>query len=219
MTPILHSLIIASVATGVGFLLTLPFAYWDAYSGRPVNRIVEILFLLPLVLPPTIVGFVLLQAFGKYGVIGSWLEKIGYSLIFTLNGATLATTVVVVPLIYQGLKGAFKSVDSNLIDAAQTLSANRREILFRVILPNCWHAICASLLLAFCRGLGEFGASLMVAGYIEGQTDTIATTIYFAVQQGNNHLAVTLSLIDICIGIFMLILIQILTNARKDVGK
>ena len=200
-------------------MLTLPFAYWDAYSGKKISRIVEIIFLLPLVLPPTIVGFVLLQTFGKYGWIGSWLEKFGYSLIFTLNGATLATTVVVVPLIYQGLKGAFKSVDPNLVDAAQTLSANRREILLRVILPNCWHAICASLLLAFCRGLGEFGASLMVAGYIEGQTDTIATTIYFAVQQGNNQLAVTLSLINILIGVLMLFLIQVLTNARKDVGR
>lgn len=214
MSPIFHSLYVAIFATGIGFLIALPFAYWDVYYPYKGRRIVEILFLLPLVLPPTIVGFYLLQLFGKYGVLGQLLERVNYSLIFTLQGATLATIVVILPLIFQGLKGAFASIPQNLIEVAQTLSANKRETLFRVILPNCWPSVIASILLAFCRGLGEFGASLMVAGYIEGKTDTIATAIYFAVQQGDTQQAFLLSAVNVAIGVVLLLIIQLL-NHRK----
>ncbi|MGX7352776.1 hypothetical protein RU97_GL002457 [Enterococcus canis] len=214
MSPIFHSLYVAIFATGIGFLIALPFAYWDVYYPYRGRRIVEILFLLPLVLPPTIVGFYLLQLFGKYGVLGQLLERVNYSLIFTLQGATLATIVVILPLIFQGLKGAFASIPQNLIEVAQTLSANKRETLFRVILPNCWPSVIASILLAFCRGLGEFGASLMVAGYIEGKTDTIATAIYFAVQQGDTQQAFLLSAVNVAIGVVLLLIIQLL-NHRK----
>lgn len=214
MSPIFHSLYVAIFATGIGFLIALPFAYWDIYYPYKGRRIVEILFLLPLVLPPTIVGFYLLQLFGKYGVLGQLLERVNYSLIFTLQGATLATIVVILPLIFQGLKGAFASIPQNLIEVAQTLSANKRETLFRVILPNCWPSVIASILLAFCRGLGEFGASLMVAGYIEGKTDTIATAIYFAVQQGDTQQAFLLSAVNVAIGVVLLLIIQLL-NHRK----
>lgn len=214
MSPIFHSLYVAIFATGIGFLIALPFAYWDVYYPYRGRRIVEILFLLPLVLPPTIVGFYLLQLFGKYGVLGQLLERVNYSLIFTLQGATLATIVVILPLIFQGLKEAFASIPQNLIEVAQTLSANKRETLFRVILPNCWPSVIASILLAFCRGLGEFGASLMVAGYIEGKTDTIATAIYFAVQQGDTQQAFLLSAVNVAIGVVLLLIIQLL-NHRK----
>lgn len=214
MSPIFHSLYVAIFATGIGFLIALPFAYWDVYYPYKGRRIVEILFLLPLVLPPTIVGFYLLQLFGKYGVLGQLLERVNYSLIFTLQGATLATIVVILPLIFQGLKGAIASIPQNLIEVAQTLSANKRETLFRVILPNCWPSVIASILLAFCRGLGEFGASLMVAGYIEGKTDTIATAIYFAVQQGDTQQAFLLSAVNVAIGVVLLLIIQLL-NHRK----
>ena len=214
MSPIFHSLYVAILATGIGFLIALPFAYWDVYYPYKGRRLVEILFLLPLVLPPTIVGFYLLQLFGKYGVLGQLLERVNYSLIFTLQGATLATIVVILPLIFQGLKGAFASIPQNLIEVAQTLSANKRETLFRVILPNCWPSVIASILLAFCRGLGEFGASLMVAGYIEGKTDTIATAIYFAVQQGDTQQAFLLSAVNVAIGVVLLLIIQLL-NHRK----
>lgn len=214
MSPIFHSLYVAIFATGIGFLIALPFAYWDVYYPYKGRRIIEILFLLPLVLPPTIVGFYLLQLFGKYGVLGQLLERVNYSLIFTLQGATLATIVVILPLIFQGLKGAFASIPQNLIEVAQTLSANKRETLFRVILPNCWPSVIASILLAFCRGLGEFGASLMVAGYIEGKTDTIATAIYFAVQQGDTQQAFLLSAVNVAIGVVLLLIIQLL-NHRK----
>ncbi|MBO0450417.1 molybdate ABC transporter permease subunit [Enterococcus sp. MJM12] len=215
LSPLLHSLIVATVATIIAFLIALPFAYWDVYYPYRGKKIVEIIFLLPLVLPPTIVGFYLLQLFGRYGVLGQLLEQVNFSLIFTLQGATLATVIVILPLIFQGLKGAFAAVPKNLIAVAKTLSANRREVLWRVILPNCWHSLVASIILAFCRGLGEFGASLMVAGFIEGKTDTLATAIYFAVQQGNQNLAYTLSFINVVIGIILLLFIQLLTYYQK----
>ncbi|MGM0212691.1 molybdate ABC transporter permease subunit [Enterococcus sp. AZ109] len=213
--PIVHSLIVAVVATIIGFIIVLPLSYWGAYYKYPGKWLVEIFLLLPLVLPPTIVGLLILRLFGRYGVLGSLLESFGYSIIFSLTGAIAATTIVIIPLLYQGIKGALVGVPRDLIQVAKTLAANQREVLFRIILPTCWPSIVASILLAFCRGLGEFGASLMVAGYIEGRTDTLATSIYFAVQQGDNHKAALLSVINIGIGLLILLIIQLLTAKRQ----
>lgn len=215
-SPIIHSLIVAASATIIGFFIVLPLSYWGAYRKYPGKWLLEIILLMPLVLPPTIVGLYILRLFGRYGVLGQLLEQLGLSLIFSLAGAVMATTIVIVPLLYQGIKGALTSVPRSLIQVAQTLSASPREILFRIILPNCWPSVLASVLLAFCRGLGEFGASLMVAGYIEGKTDTIATSIYFAVQQGNDQKATILSLINIGIGLCILLVIQLLTYKKRE---
>lgn len=215
LTPVVHSLFIAVGATVSAFFLILPLSYAGAYKNYRGKIVVETVLLLPLILPPTIVGFGLLRLFGRHGLFGKLLNTIDVSLIFSLSGAMLATMIVVSPLLYQGMKGALASVPSSLIYAADTLSANTIEKLFLVILPNCWQSIVASVLLAFCRGLGEFGASLMVAGYIEGKTDTIATAIYFAVQQGNNEKALMLSLINVVMGLIILMIIQLLTRKKR----
>ena len=190
----------------------LPLAYLGAFKAYRGKWLLEIVLLLPLVLPPTIVGLYLLLLFGRQGPLGF----LSHSIIFTLAGASFATTIVVLPLLYQGLKGAMISVPRSIIEIGQTLSANRREILFKLILPNCWPAILASILLAFCRALGEFGASLMVAGYIPGQTDTLANSIYFAIQEGDNRGAILLSLVTIGLGLFFLLLITILTRRKRS---
>lgn len=215
LSPILHSLFIATFATLLGFFISLPLAYQGAFKNFKGKSILEIILLLPIILPPTIIGLILLQIFGKYGCLGNISAWFNYSLIFTLNGAMLATTIVILPLLYQGLKGAFFSVSPNLIAAGKTLRATPCQILFKIILPQCWPGIIASLLLAFCRALGEFGASLMVAGYIEGKTDTIATSIYFAVQQGKMQRAIWLSTFNILLGIFVLAFIQLLTKKNQ----
>lgn len=217
LVPILHSLFIAVFATLLAFLISLPLAYRSAFNNFKGKSILEIILLLPIILPPTIIGLILLQAFGKYGFLGKILARFNYSLIFTLTGAMLATTIVILPLLYQGLKGAFASVSPNLIAVAQTLRGTSLQILLKVILPQCWPGLVASLLLAFCRALGEFGASLMIAGFIEGKTDTIATSIYFAVQQGEINRAIWLSVFNILLGVLVLALIQLLT--KKNQGR
>lgn len=213
--PVLHSLVIASVATAITFLIALPLAYYLLQYRLRWGWLLESLFLLPLVLPPTVIGLFLLQAFGQYGILGQLLAIFhGYSVIFTLTGATLATLIVVLPIIYQAIKAALLSVDQTLIEAATVMGASNWEIMRYVIIPNAYQGLIIGLLLTFCRGLGEFGASLMVAGYIEGKTDTIATSIYYAIQNGDARTAIYLSIIDIVIGIFALLIIHFL-SARQ----
>ncbi|GBG96715.1 molybdate ABC transporter permease subunit [Lactococcus termiticola] len=215
MTPIIHSLIVSSIATAIAFILMLPLAYLGAFKRYAGKWLVESLLLLPLVLPPTVVGLYLLQAFGHYGLLGQALNFFNLTIIFNLSGAVIASSIIILPLVYQGLKSAMAAVPKNLIDVAATLSASPFEVLFRVILPNCWPAVLASILLSFSRALGEFGASLMVAGYIPGKTDTIANAIYFAVQNGEDTRALQLSLVNVLFGLLVLSMIYALTNRRK----
>lgn len=211
--PIVHSLTIAIVATFGTFIIALPIAYYLLRRPLKLGWVIESILLLPLVLPPTVIGLFLLQAFGKYGPLGRLLAIFNnYSVIFTLTGATLATFVVVMPIIYQAVKAALLGVDKDLVEAAQVMGATPFEILRHVIIPNAYQGLIIGLLLTFCRGLGEFGASLMVAGYIQGKTDTIATSIYYAIQSGDNHTALFLSVIDILIGITALLLIHVLSE-------
>ena len=210
--PLIHSLLVAVLATSFSFILMLPLAYLAVYRPYPGRNLVEILLLLPLVLPPTIVGLYLLQVFGKYGILGF----LGTQVIFTLPGAVLATTVITLPLVYQGLKAGFLGVDQELIDVALVYGGNRWQILWAVIFPCSWTMVLVSVLLAFCRALGEFGASLMVAGYIPGKTDTLANSIYFAVQNGENGRAILLSAVNLVIGIVILLLILILGKRNQQ---
>ncbi|MFD1319076.1 molybdate ABC transporter permease subunit [Loigolactobacillus zhaoyuanensis] len=211
--PIIHSLLIAFSATLTTFLIALPVAYYLLRRRTHFGWLLESLLLLPLVLPPTVVGLFLLQLFGKFGLGGRFLALFhNYSLIFTLSGATLATIIVVLPIMYQALKAALQSVDPNLIEAATVMGATPLETLRLVVVPNAYQGLIISLLLTFCRGLGEFGASLMVAGYIEGKTDTIATSIYFSIQGGDTQTALFLSGVNILIGVLALLLIHLLNQ-------
>ena len=211
LIPIFHSLIVASLATLFSFVLMLPLAYLSVFKTYRGQTLVEILLLLPLVLPPTIVGLYLIQVFGKYGC----LSFLGNHLIFSLSGAVLATTVITLPLVFQGLKAGFSGVPQELIDVALVYGANRFQILLDVIFPCSWTMILVSILLAFCRALGEFGASLMVAGYIPGKTDTLSNAIYFAVQNSENNKAMLLAAINLIIGIIVLALILLLGKKSR----
>lgn len=217
LTPVLHSLIVAIVSTFLALLSMLPLSYYFANHKSKFQLAIEIIILLPLVLPPTVVGLILLGLFGKNDLLGAFLwNNFNYSFIFTLAGAIIATTIIILPIMYQGLKSAFLSIDHDLVWAAQTLSATTRTIFFKVILPNCWQPILAGILLSFCRAMGEFGASLMVAGYIEGKTNTIASSIYFMVQQGDMRTAIYLGIINVIIGVFALMVIHILTVRQTN---
>ncbi len=190
--PIILSIRVAVIATIVVTCLGVPLTRLMARREFYGKDILEAAITLPLVLPPSVVGYGLLLLIGKNGLFGKALADIGVTLVFSWWAAVLASTVVAFPLMYQSAKAAFKSVDVNFEKAARTLGASEVRIFFTVTLPLAWPGILAGLVLTFARALGEFGATLMVAGNIPGQTQTIPTAIYFAVESGNNVMARTL---------------------------
>lgn len=190
--PILLSLRVALIALAAVTCFGLPVARLLARREFHGKDLLEAAITLPLVLPPSVIGYGLLVLIGKNGILGKTLTELGLSLIFTWWAAVLASTVVAFPLMYQSAKAAFKSVDINYEKAARTLGAGEIRIFFTVTLPLAWPGIIAGLVLSFARALGEFGATLMVAGNIPGQTQTVPLAIYFAVDAGDNVTARTL---------------------------
>ena len=196
---------------GATVALLLPLGLW---LGRWLARTparwkiwVEAAMLLPLVLPPTVLGYYLLVVIGSQGVIGAWLlQHFGIRLIFTVEAAIIAATIVAFPLVFKAARAAFETVDPQLEDAARTLGLGEWPIFFRVTLPLAWRGILAGLLLAFARALGEFGATLMVAGSIVGKTQTLSIAVYEAVQAGQDGTANVLVLVAsaVCVAVLLL---------------
>lgn len=199
--PLILSLKVAAISTVFVFISGLLFARLFARKQFFAKSIIESFFLLPLVLPPTVVGFGLLVLFGKHGLIGKWLiEWFDLTIVFTWLGAIIASIVVSFPLMYQSASAAFNSLDQKLELAARTMGASEWRIFWTISFPLAWPGLLAGLVLSFARGLGEFGATLMLAGYIPGKTDTLPLAIYFAVQGGNMELATFWVLIMVALG-------------------
>jgi molybdate transport system permease protein len=183
-SPLWISLKTALLATCFTFFVGIAAAYWMlGYRGK-WKSLIEGIFVLPLILPPTVVGFLLLLLFGNNGPIGKLLLPLNFSIVFSWYGAIIAATVVSFPLMYKTALGAFEQIDANLLRVARTLGASEWIIFWRITLPLALPGILAGTTLAFARGLGEFGATLMIAGNIPGQTQTIPMAIYFAVEAG-----------------------------------
>lgn len=190
MAPVLLSLQIAAVTGVIVFVLGTAAARAMAHRHFPGKSLLETLLLLPLVLPPTVVGFVLLVVMGRRSWIGRFYEQLtGSTLLFTWVAAVVAAVVVAFPLVYRTVKAGFEEVDKDLEDAARAQGANELQVLRYVTLPLARRALSAGFVLGFARGLGEFGATIMVAGNIPGRTQTIPTAIYVAVDGGNPALA------------------------------
>lgn len=187
---LLLSLKVASWATALNGVLGVGIGLLLA-RGRFVGRnLAESLLTLPLVLPPTVLGYYLLVVIGKHGALGAWLyEHFGISLIFTWQGAVLAATLVAFPLVLKSARAAFEGVDPQLEKAARVLGLGEWAVFCRVTLPLAWRGILAGLLLTFARALGEFGATLMVAGSIPGRTQTLSVAVFEAVQAGQDGTA------------------------------
>lgn len=190
--PVVLSLRVALIALLAVTCLGLPLSRLLARREFFGKDVLEAAITLPLVLPPSVIGYGLLMLIGKNGLLGKTLTNMGVSLIFTWWAAVMASTVVAFPLMYQSAKAAFKSVDVNFERAARTLGASEVRIFFTVTMPLAWPGIIAGLVLSFARAMGEFGATLMVAGNIPGQTQTMPLAIYFAVVAGDNVTAKTL---------------------------
>ena len=187
--PLWISLKTALTATFITFFLGIAAARWIfKYQGK-FKTLLDGLFILPLVLPPTVVGFCLLLIFGKNGPIGSLLHAMGTTIIFSWTATVVAATVVAFPLMYQAARAAFEQIEPNLEDAARTLGATEWTVFWKITVPLAWPGIAAGTVLAFARSLGEFGATLMLAGNIPGKTQTIPIAIYFAVEGGQSEKA------------------------------
>lgn len=188
--PLRLSLQVAGWATLLNLLLGVGVGFALARLRFRGRDLLDSMLTLPMVLPPTVLGYYLLVLIGRRGPIGGWLdEHFGIQLIFTLPGAIIAATIVAFPLVFKSARTAFESVDPQLENAARVLGIGETAIFFRVTLPLAWRGILAGLLLAFARALGEFGATLMVAGSIPGRTQTLSIAVYEAVQAGQDTLA------------------------------
>ena len=189
-SPLIISLEVAGLATVITFFAGIALAYGVLQiRSRLAGTIADAVITLPLVLPPTVVGFFLLLFLGKRSTIGSLLLEIDLPLVFTWRAAVIAAVIVSLPLMYRTARGAFEAIDRNMIHAAQTLSVSNWRIFWRIVLPNARHGILAGLVLSFARALGEFGATIMFAGNIPGRTQTMSTAIYAAVQANDYDLA------------------------------
>jgi molybdate transport system permease protein len=181
---------VAGWATALNLVLGVGVGFLMARCRFPGRELLDAALTLPMVMPPTVLGYYLLVVIGSHGIVGAWLlEHFGIRLIFTWQAAVIAATIVAFPLVFKAARAAFENVDPQLEDAARTLGISEAAVFFRVSLPLAWRGILAGLLLSFARALGEFGATLMVAGSIVGKTQTLSIAVYEAVQAGQDDTA------------------------------
>ena len=201
LNPLWISLKTAFTATLLAFFLGITAARWMmTYRGK-ARGLIDGILTLPLVLPPTVVGFLLLLLLGKNSPVGQGLDRLGISVIFTWTAAAIAATVVAFPLMYKTVLGAFEQVDLTLISSARTLGASEWRIFWQILLPLAWPGVLAGTVLAFARALGEFGATLMVGGSIPGVTQTIPITIFFAAEAGRMGVALVWVLLMVVVSL------------------
>nr|WP_309098816.1 molybdate ABC transporter permease subunit [Fredinandcohnia onubensis] len=204
-SPIKLSITIAITAGCIVLLLGLIIGKWMAHKQFKGKLFLETLLMLPLVLPPSVVGFLLIVIFGRNSFVGTFLEKLtGQPIMFTWWAAVIASTVVAFPLMYQSVKTGFQTVNTEIEDAARTDGANEFSIFLYISIPLSIKAIVTGFILSFTRALGEFGATLMFAGNIPGKTQTLPTAIYVAIDSGNMELAWLWVLTTVFISFMML---------------
>ena len=218
--PLYNSLRIAAVSTVLIFFLGIAAAYYVARTPRWIKGLLDVLFTLPLVLPPTVVGYLLLRLLGPKRVVGAWvLEQFGLRLTMTWWSAIFATTVVIFPLMYRTARGAFESFDETLSQAGQTLGRSNTWIFWRVRMPCCRQGILAGTVLAFARALGEYGATSMIAGYTPGRTATISTTVYQLWRTNDDAMAFRWVMVNMAISAVVLLTVNMLEKKERRVRR
>ena len=216
LTPIWISLKTATTATIITFFLGIMAARWMlGYRGKS-KGLIEGLLTAPLVLPPTVVGFLLLLLFGRNGFLGKILASFGVTVIFSWYATVIASTVVAFPLMYKTALGAFKQIDANLLACARTLGASEWVIFWRIILPLAKPGLIAGTLLSFARALGEFGATLMLAGSVPGKTETIPIAIFFAAEGGEMERALLLVIVMLAISLGVITMVNYSTEGNRN---
>ena len=214
--PLWNSLRIAAISTVIIFFLGIFSAYYIAKAPRVVKGVLDVVLTLPLVLPPTVVGYLLLRVLGPNRILGSFvLDVFGIKMTMTWWSAIFATTVVIFPLMYRTGRGAFESFDENLAYAGQTLGLSNTFIFWHIRMPYCKQGILAGTVLAFARALGEYGATSMVAGYTPGRTATISTTVYQLWRTNDDALAFKWVLVNLAISFVVLLAVNLLEKKQK----
>lgn len=214
--PLWNSLRIAAISTVIIFFLGIFSAYYIAKTPRVVKGVLDVVLTLPLVLPPTVVGYLLLRVLGPNRILGSFvLDVFGIKMTMTWWSAIFATTVVIFPLMYRTARGAFESFDENLAYAGQTLGLSNTFIFWHIRMPYCKQGILAGTVLAFARALGEYGATSMVAGYTPGRTATISTTVYQLWRTNDDALAFKWVLVNLAISFVVLLAVNLLEKNQK----
>jgi molybdate transport system permease protein len=183
LTPLLLSLRISVVATGCAFVVGVLLAWWFAFYKSKLTQLLSILVTIPLIVPPTVLGYYLLILLGRNSTLGQWVENVtGQPIIFTWKAAVIAAAIAALPLLIRPIQASFESIDEGILDAAKLDGAGHWQLLKLIIVPLAYKGVLAGLVLGFARAMGEFGATIMVAGNIPGKTQTLSIAIYDAVQ-------------------------------------
>ena len=218
--PLWNSLRVAAISTAIVFFAGIFAAYYIARLPRLVKGVLDVVLTLPLVLPPTVIGYLLLRLLGPKRILGAWLLRhFDVKVVMTWWSAVFATVVVAFPLMYRTARGAFESFDPTLAEAAATLGRSNIWIFWRVRMPVCRQGILAGTVLAFARALGEYGATSMIAGYTPGRTATISTTVYQLWRTDNDTEALRWVLVNIAISAVFLLAVNLLEARQKRAGK
>ena len=217
--PLFNSLRIALISCGVVFFTGIFAAYYVARLPRAIKGVLDVILTLPMVLPPTVVGYFLLLLLGTRRPLGQFFGQFGIRLVMNWYSAIFASIVVAFPLMYRTARGAFESFDEDLADAARTLGLSEGYVFWRVRMPVCRQGILAGAVLAFARALGEYGATSMLAGYTPGRTATIATTVYQLWRTDNEAAALQWVLVDVAISAVVLLAVNLLEKRERGVRK
>ena len=200
-----------AISTVIIFFAGIFAAYYIAKLPRLIKGVLDVILTLPLVLPPTVVGYLLLRVFGPKCVVGAWvLETFGVKMVMTWWSAIFATVVVIFPLMYRTVRGAFESFDETLAYSGQTLGLSNAYIFWRIRMPYCRQGVLAGTVLAFARALGEYGATSMIAGYTPGRTATISTTVYQLWRTNDDAQALRWVLVNLAISFVVLLAVNLL---------
>ncbi len=207
-SPLWISIKTATISTIITFFLGLVISYWMANFNGKYKGIIDGLFTLPLILPPTVVGFFLLLICGKNGPIGKILELFDRSLIFSWSATVIAAIVISFPMMYRTTRSAFEQIDTNIISSARTLGLSEFKIFYKIAIPLSMPGIIGGVVLSFARAMGEFGATLMIAGNIPGRTQTMPLAIFFAAEGGDMKKAMLWVIIIVALSLFLIIILN-----------
>ena len=215
LTPLWLTLKVALLATLLAGVAGITLGWWMARRRFAGHAVVDSFLMLPMVLPPTVLGYYLIVVVGRNGVLGRYLDQwFGINLMFTWQGAVIAASIVSLPLIYKAARAAFEDADPRMVLAARTLGASELEIFLRISLPLAGRGVVAGLMLAFARAMGEFGATLMIAGNLPGKTQTLSIAVYDAVHAGNDAQALWLTLLISVVCMLVLVVSSRLLQAK-----
>ena len=215
LSPLWTTFKISLAATVFVFVTGLLLA-WGVTNLKRGRALIDAVLSLPLVLPPTVMGFLILISVGANSAVGKFLDAFGMKLVFTWQGAAVAAAVVSFPVMYRGIRGALEQVDPTVIQAGRTLGLSEFKILRKVIFPMAAPGILASVVLSFARCLGEFGATVMVAGNIPGKTQTMSVAVYTAMQGGDRELAYKWVAIIVAYSLIILVGLNCLPSLRRS---